>query len=135
MSRCDVSRSPHQLLSSLGSGPGDLAFLVGLDHVAFLQVLEVREADAALEARRHLAYVVLEATQGLDGTLPDDGPLAEEAHLRAPGDPPVAHVTPGDGADSGAPEDLPHLGLARDDLLEDRGEQAEHGRFEVLEQL
>ena len=34
------------------SGPGDLALVVRLDDVAFLEVLEVRQPDAALEARR-----------------------------------------------------------------------------------
>jgi hypothetical protein len=33
-----------------GSGPGNLAELVGLDDVAALEVLEVRKADTALEA-------------------------------------------------------------------------------------
>ena len=35
----------------------------------------------------------------------------------------------------GHPEDLADLGLAGDDLFEHRGEHAEHGGLEVLEQL
>ena len=48
-------------IGSRGSGAGDLALLEGLDDVARLEVLEVGEADAALEARADLADVVLEA--------------------------------------------------------------------------
>ena len=64
----------------------DLALLVGLDDVALLEVLEVGQADAALEAGLHLAHVVLEALERRDRALPDDRALAEEAHLRAAGD-------------------------------------------------
>src|ERR1700677_1291458 len=106
------------------SGPGDLALVVGLNDVAVLEVLEVREPDTALEARRHLADVVLEAAQRVDGTLPDDRSLAQETHLGAAGDLAVAHVATGHGADPGHPEHLADLGLARNDLLVDRGEQA-----------
>src|SRR6185437_15448559 len=69
-----------------GSDPGDLALLEGLDDVALLQVGEVLEADAALEALADLAHVVLEAAERRDRALPDDRPVAEEADLRAPGD-------------------------------------------------
>src|SRR5690349_16712593 len=53
----------------------DLALLERLDDVALVQVLEVGEADAALEARLDLAHVVLEPAQRADGALPDDGAL------------------------------------------------------------
>src|SRR5580658_4483866 len=88
------------------SGPGDLALVVGLNDVAVLEVLEVREPDTALEARRHFADVVLEAAQRVDGTLPDDRSLAQEAHLGPAGDLAVTHVATGHGADPGHPEDL-----------------------------
>jgi hypothetical protein len=51
-----------------------------------LQVLEVGQADTALEALADLAHVVLEATQRRDGALPDDGAVAQEANLGATGD-------------------------------------------------
>ena len=56
------------------SGPGDLPLVVGLDDVAVLQVLVVREADTALEPGLHLTGVVLEPAQRGDGALPDDRP-------------------------------------------------------------
>ena len=46
-----------------GERPGDLFELVGLDDVARMEVLEVGEADAALEAGLDLAGVVLEPLQ------------------------------------------------------------------------
>ena len=49
-----------------GSGAGDLALLERLDDVAGLEVLEVGEADAALEAGGDLADVVLEPAQRPD---------------------------------------------------------------------
>ena len=55
--------------------------------------------------------------------------------LGAAGDDALPDVAAGDGTDAGHPEDLAHLGLAGDDLLEHRGEQSEHGRLEVLQQL
>src|ERR1700677_2056461 len=99
------------------SRPCDLALLKCFDDVAGVQVLEVGEADAALEPGRHLPGVVLEAAQGDDGALPDDGAVAQEPHLGAAGDLPLPHVAPGDGAHPGDPEDLPHPGLARDHSL------------------
>ncbi len=48
---------------------------VGLDDVAFLEVLKLRDLDAALEAFRNLANVVFEAPQRFD--------LAVEHHGRS----------------------------------------------------
>src|SRR5690349_1687243 len=97
---------------------GDFALFEGLDEVAGLEVLEVGEADTALEALADLAGIFLEPAQRGDRALPDDDAVAQEAHLRATGDDPRAHVAAGDRADPGHPEDLADLGLAGDDLLE-----------------
>src|SRR5579871_3505201 len=86
------------------SGPRDLPLLVGLDDVALVQVLEVGEADAALEALVHLAHVILEAPQRGDGALPDHHALAQEAHLRAAGDDAAADVAAGDRPGAGDAE-------------------------------
>ena len=55
--------------------------------------------------------------------------------MRPAGDDARADVAAGDGADPGHPEDLPDLGLAGDDLFELRGQQADHGLLDVLEDL
>src|SRR3546814_16603501 len=68
---------------------------------ALLQVLEVAEDDAALEAGVDLAHVVLEATQRVDGALPDDRALPQEADLGVPGDGAVEHHAAGDATDAG----------------------------------
>src|SRR5947209_17462027 len=117
------------------SAARDLPLLVGLDHVALLEVLEVRQADAALEAALDLACVVLEPLEGRDRALPYDYPVAQESHLGAAGDDAVGHVAAGDGAHARHPVDDPHLGVAGDDLLVLGGEHADHGGLDVLEDL
>ncbi len=82
-----------------------------------------------------LARVVLEAPQRRDRALPDDRALAKEADLGAARDDALAHEAPGDRADARDAEDLADLGLAGDDLLEDRREQAEHRGLDLLDQL
>ena len=74
----------------------DLLHLVGLDHVADLEVLEVVEADAALVARLHLARVVLEAAQAGDLARVDDDVVAHQAGRRVAGDLAVGDEAAGD---------------------------------------
>src|SRR5688572_22952031 len=112
-----------------------LAVLVGLDDVALLEVLVVREAHGALESLSDLAGVVLEALERGDGAVPDDGALTDVADLGAPGDHAVAHHTPGNLAHSWDLEDLEHLGVAGDDLLVLGLEHAHHGGLDLLEDL
>src|SRR6185436_7194473 len=54
----------------------------GLDDVADLDVVELLEADAALEARLDLGHVVLEAAERADLPLVDDLAVAQQARLR-----------------------------------------------------
>ena len=61
--------------------------------------------------------------------------LAQEADLRAAGDDALAHRAAGDRADLGDSEDRADLGLAGDDLLVDRLEQAEHRGLDLLDEL
>src|SRR5690606_12199471 len=117
------------------SHPLDLALLVGLDDVAFLEVLEVRQTDTALEPGADLGGVVLEPPQRLDRALPDDGALTQEADLGVARDDAALDHATGDLADAGHGEDLADLGLAGDDLFVLGGEHAEHGRLHVLEHL
>src|SRR5262249_15431286 len=117
------------------SGAGDLALFVGLDDVALLQVLEVRQSDAALEALPDLAGVLLEPLQRRDDALPDHDALAEEADLGATCDDARLHIAAGDGTHTRDPEDLAHLGVARDDFLVLRRQQAHHGLLDVVEHL
>src|SRR5262249_33377949 len=64
----------------------DLADLVRLDQVAFLDVVVALEVDAALEALGDLADVVLEALERVDRGLVDDCAVADDAGPRAAAD-------------------------------------------------
>src|SRR5207237_3925314 len=77
----------------------DLANVVGLEDVAFLDVVEVLEVDAALEALLDLAHVVLEGPQLGDRRVVDHGALADDAAARAAADDAARDVAAGDGAD------------------------------------
>src|SRR4051794_15783992 len=78
----------------------DLAGLVGLQHVALLDVLEVREHDAALEAGRDLAHILVEALERVDRRVVDDRAVAHHADAAAAADRPVGDVAAGDRADA-----------------------------------
>src|SRR5918995_1813536 len=75
--------SPDNRLGELAL---DLARLVCLDDVAFLDVRVVREHDAALEAGEDLADVVVDAPQRADLARVDDRAVADQADLRSAGD-------------------------------------------------
>src|SRR5215210_1612113 len=64
-------------------GALDLAHLVGLEHVAFLHVVEAVEEDAALESFLDLARVVLEALQLRDRRVVDHGAIADDPNAGA----------------------------------------------------
>src|SRR5439155_27262909 len=99
-----------------------------LDDVADLDVVELLEADPALESGLHLAHVVLEAAQRPDLAFVDDDVIAQEARLR------VARARDAAFADDGARdraelrdlEGLAHLCHADADFLEGRLEQSGH---------
>src|SRR5262245_59776306 len=84
----------------------DLASLVDLDLVAFLDVGEVLEDDAALLAVEDLAHVVVVAAQRGDLPVVDDGAVAHEAGLRAARDAALDDLRAGDRADARGAEDL-----------------------------
>src|SRR5437773_6641493 len=84
----------------------DLARLVELEHVAFLQVVEAVEQDPALEALRHLADVVLEAPELGDRRLVDDGAVADDPDLGVPPHDAVRDVTARDRPQARDAEEL-----------------------------
>src|SRR5207244_4107289 len=108
-------------------GPGDLATLEGLDLVAVLDVVVVLDQHAALEPRRDLAHVLLEALERGDGPLVHDGAVPDQADVgRAPDDA-VGDVAAGDRAEPAGAERGSDLELAGD-LLDDVGLQQAHQR-------
>ena len=116
-------------------GPLDLARLVGLENVAFLDVVEVVEQDAALEALGDLSCVLLEALELRDRRVVDHGSVAHDAHLRAPPHDARCDHAAGDRAEPRDLEEGAHLGLADDLLGLDGGEHADERLLDVLGEL
>ena len=69
-SLCAAPSCPRQLRS-------DAFERVGLDDVAFFEVLELGDLNAALEAFGHFAHVVFESPQAFDLTVEDEQVLSE----------------------------------------------------------
>src|SRR5437667_8771225 len=90
----------------------DLARLVDLEHVAFLEVVEAVEQDPALEALRHLADVVLEASELRDRRLVDDRPVPDDPDLGVAAHDAVRDVGARDRAEPRDAEQLPDFRLA-----------------------
>src|SRR5437899_7002746 len=90
----------------------DLAGLEDLEDVALAEVVEALEEDAALEALRHLAHVVLEAAELRDRRLVDDRAVADDPDARTAADDAAGHVGAGDRAEARDAEELAHLHLA-----------------------
>src|SRR5690349_3497473 len=80
-------------------GALDLTGLVDLEHVAFLEVVEALEQDAALEALLDLAHVVLEPAELRDARLVDDSAVAKDPDARVPPHRPVRNVRARDRAE------------------------------------
>src|SRR5579864_7280441 len=73
-------RAPPPLLGELAL---HLARGVCLEHVALLDVRVIAEHDPAVKPARDLANIVVEAPQTRYFAVVDDGPVANQAHLRA----------------------------------------------------
>src|SRR6266540_1294358 len=96
--------------------PGHLADLEGLDDIPFLDVVEVLERDAALEACRDLTGVLLETAKGGDPAGVDHGTVAHQACPGPSHDLAFRHVRPGHGGPRDL-EDGAHLHRAEQHLL------------------
>src|ERR1700694_465203 len=94
--------------------------LVGLDDVAFLEVLVPLDADAALQSGDHFLDVVLEALQTGDLSLVDRLGVAQQFRGRAARDPAVLHPGPGDDSELRDLDRGQNLGAALPDLDEGR---------------
>src|SRR3954468_11513676 len=102
--------APSVPRASSGEALPGLFDLVRLDDVARLQVRVVLEPDAAFEALRHFADVVLEAPQARDLAGVDLLALAPQPQERAAGDLPLHHRGAGDRAELRDVEEVSHLG-------------------------
>src|SRR3954469_12521015 len=117
----------------LAQCPLDLPGLVDLHRVALLHVGVVGQYDAALEARQHLADVVVEAPQRTDLAVVDHGTVADQADLGAARDLAVGDHAAGDHAHARSAEDLADLDVADDVLDGLRRQQALHGVAQLVD--
>src|SRR3990172_4264596 len=132
-----------RLLGALGGRGGrdveagslDLARLVGLEDVAFLQGLEGLEHDYALEPGLDLADVLLEALEARHRRVVDDGAVAHDPDARVPADDAVRDVAAGDDTEARGPKERAHLGLAQGLLDRLRREHADESLLDVLGEL
>src|SRR5690606_31815623 len=62
--------------------PCDLADLEDLELIADFDIVVATQGDTAIEAGPYFLDVVLETTQGVEGTRPDDHVVAQQADLR-----------------------------------------------------
>src|ERR1700754_2167472 len=111
--------------SFVEGGPFDFARLEDLEHVALLDIVVAVEEDAALEALRDLADVVLEPLQLRDRRRVDHGAVADHANARIAADDPVGDHAARDRAEARDAEERPHLRLADRLLGRDGGELAD----------
>src|SRR5436190_6863225 len=104
------------------------------DDVADLDVVEAFEADAALEARLHLARIVLESSERPDLAFVDDDVVAQQTRLcvaRAR-DAAFGHHAAGNRAELRDFERLANLRRADANLLERRIEEARHRLLHLI---
>jgi len=105
----------------------DLLDHVVLDLVADLDVVEILEADTALETFADFGGIVFESTQRRDVAFPRDYPVANKTRARVALDNAVDHHAAGHGADTRDAENLAHVGLAENLLPLDFLQHADHG--------
>src|SRR5258708_28382567 len=86
---CQLNRAMRERSFDLALRARNQPIFEGLDRVARFQVLEIGQADTALEARRDLTHVVLEPPQRSHLALPNHRALTQEAHLPTAGDRPI----------------------------------------------
>src|SRR5688572_26844701 len=116
--------------------PLDLLADVRLQPVADLDVVVVRQLDAALEAALDVLHVFLDAAERLDREVFGDHlAVADQADLAAALDVAIRHHAPADVADLADLEHLADLGVAVQLLAHFRLEQAAERLLQVVEDL
>ena len=115
---------------------GHLLHRVAFDDVAFLEVLEAVEEDAAFLEVLDLGHFVLEVAEAGDAAVPDDVAVALDAHLGVlDADDAVEQLAAGDLALLADFEDLADLGVAAHDFAVFGVELVEHRLLDEVEEL
>src|SRR6185437_2930283 len=94
----------------------DLFLGVALDNVADLDVVEVLDADTALEALAHFTHIILEAAQRADDAVVHLDTIANDTHATRAVDDSIAHAATSDDADARDLEYLADLRVAENHL-------------------
>src|SRR3989454_9193849 len=113
----------------------DLLDAIRLDQVSHFDVVEVLDADAALEALADLAGVVLEPLQRRDGPFVHLDAVADDADARGPRNHAAADVTSRDRAHFRDLEYLPDFRLPQHHFLLFGRQQARHRRAHFFDRL
>src|SRR3984893_866250 len=119
---------------SSGGGFGENLLLHGeaFEHIGDFDVVEVRNADAALEAGANFVGVFLQPAERADAAGVNHHTFTNDAHFGIALDDAVENVTAGDRADALDAESVAHFGAAEMRFLEDGLEQAGHGLFDLV---
>src|SRR5258706_1232586 len=115
---CSAMRARRgALMTPSSEGARDLDHLEDLELVPDLHVVEVLDAESALETRFHFLHVVLEALERIELAGVHDHSAADDAHRRAAAHQTVGHHAAGDRADLGNLADVAHFDRADHRLL------------------
>src|SRR4051812_6838542 len=77
-------------------GARHLFSAIALDDITDLEIVEVLDADAALETLANFTHILLEATERRDGAVVDLDPVTDDARTSLPVHDTAAHRTAGD---------------------------------------
>src|SRR6478672_5478341 len=107
----------------------------GLNHVAFLYVIEVLEVNTALHAVADFAGIVLKTPERTDLAFVNLHAIAHQANIGIALDDAVQHIAAGDGACLGYAERIANFRAALVGFLDDGLKQAQHGFLDLVLQL
>ena len=114
---------------------GNLAQLKGFDEVAWFEILEVGEPNTAFETFTNFTHIVLESAQRSDGTLPNNGAVAQESNFGAACNNTSSHCAACDSTNLWRLEHFSHFGFASDHFFELGREHALHRFFDVFDEF
>src|SRR5699024_9377066 len=112
-----------------------LFHLEDFEDVAFLDVGELLEGDAALVVLGDLLDVVFKPPERVDLVLGDDDAVPDDPDLPVTGDFAREDIAAGDGADARDLVDLADFGAAQFDLADLRGEHTLHRVLDVVDRV
>ena len=114
--RCSVAMHALRTSTWIQACARPIPGAIALDDVADLDVVEVLDADTALEPFAHFAHVVLEALERRERAVEHLDAVANDAHAALAVDDAAADRAAGDRSDARDLEHLAHFGFAEHDF-------------------